>query len=172
MASIEKPAALSSVVASDGDVGSRLYFARGGGFGAMAACHHWHTAVVEVWPTLLRRVPLWPQLSAWRRCACGTAGGPRRRSRTAIGQGWQACCSSGIGRALRPSAAVRGQGAAGTPCALDSCSGLIRAPSGPGVCRQLRPRVFPDGRCCRWAGGRGVPASANRSSRRSGLSGF
>ena len=60
----------------------------------------------------------------------------------------------------------------GTLCALDSCSGPVLTPSGLGVCRQLGPRVFPDGRCCRWAGGRGVPASANRWSRRSGFPGL
>ena len=42
--------------------------------------------------------------------------------------------------------------AAGTLCALDSCSGPVRTPSGLGVYRQLGPRVFPDGRCCRYAG--------------------
>ena len=38
---------------------------------------------------LLRRpllLPLWPEPSAWRRCAYGTAGGPQRRFRTAIGR--------------------------------------------------------------------------------------
>ena len=40
------------------------------------------------------------------------------------------------------------------------------------LCRQLGLRVFPDGRCYRWAGGRGFPASANRWSRRSGFPGF
>ena len=62
--------------------------------------------------------------------------------------------------------------AAGTPCALDSCSGPVRTPNALGVCRRLGPRVFPDGRCCRWAGGRGVPASANHWSRRSGFPGL
>ena len=60
---------------------------------------------------------------------------------------------------LRLPAGVSVHRAAGTLCALDSCSGPVRTPSGLCVCRQLGPRVFPDGRCCRWAGGRGVPAS-------------
>ena len=111
------------------------------------------------WPILPRPASPWPLPSAWRRCACGTAGGPRRRFRTVIGRESPACCSSCTCRVPWLSEGVSVHRAAGTLCALDSCSGPVRTPSGLGVCRQLGPRVFPHGRCCRWAGGRGVPAS-------------
>ena len=102
-------------------------------------------------------------LSAIVRCCCFFSRGPsvgvaapadgsRRRFRTAIGRESPACCSSGIGRVPWLSAGVSVHRAAGTLCALDSCSGPVRTPSGLGVCRQLGPRVFPDGRCCRYAG--------------------
>ena len=124
-----------------------------------------------MWPILQRRASPWPLPSAWRRCACGTAGGFLHRWGIAFGQGWQACCSSGIGRVPWLSAGVSVHRATGTLCALDSCSGPVRTPSGLGVCRQLGPRVFPDGRCCRYAGGRGVRASENYWFLLSGFSG-
>ena len=145
-------------------------------FGESTTCRMWWLTLLGcLFATLLRcplLLTLWPEPSAWRSCACGTAGGPRRRWGTAIGRESPACYISGTCQAAWPSVSVPQRSAAGTPCPLDSWSGPVRTPSGLGVYRQLGLRVFPDGRCCRWAGGRGVPASANRWSRRSGFPGL
>ena len=47
---------------------------------------------------MLLPVPLLLRYSAWRHCACGTAGGSRRRWGSGSGPGWRACCSPGTGR--------------------------------------------------------------------------
>ena len=56
---------------------------------------------------------LQPLPSAWRRCACGTAGGSRRGFRTAIGRESPACCSSCTCRVPWLSAGVSVHRAAG-----------------------------------------------------------
>ena len=67
-----------------------------------------------------------PCVSAWSRCACGTAGGPRRRSCTAIRRELPACYISGICQAAWPSVSVPQRSAAGTPCAPEFCSWRVR----------------------------------------------
>ena len=61
-------------------------------------------------------------------CAWGTAGGPRRRFRTAIGWESLACYISGTCQAAWPSVSVPQRSAAGTPCAPGSCSWPVRTP--------------------------------------------
>ena len=90
-------------------------------------------------------VPLWLRPSAWRRCACGTAGGPQRMRGSVSDAGWRARCSSGTCRVPWPSAAVPGQGAGCTPCAPGSCSWPVRT---PGVAVAWLLVLL--GRCCRF----------------------
>ena len=81
---------------------------------------------VGIIPCSLLLVGLWP--SVWPRCACETAGWPRRRSCSAIGRESPACYSSGTCQAAWPSVSVPQRGAAGTPCAPGSCSWPVRTP--------------------------------------------
>ena len=75
-------------------------------------------------------------------CARGTAGGPRRRFRTAIGWESLACYSSGTCQAAWPSVSVSQRSAAGIPCAPGSCSWPVRVSD--------TPRVVPRGPLGRW----------------------
>ena len=69
-----------------------------------------------------------PCVSARHSCARGTAGGPLRRSCTAIRRESPACCISGTCQAAWPSVSVPQRSAAGTPCAPGSCSWRVRTP--------------------------------------------
>ena len=75
---------------------------------------------------LRRDQPRWqpgsqgPVLFAWPCCACGTAGGSRRRWGSGSGLVWRDCCSSCRCRVPWPFAGVPVRGGVGTPCARGS----------------------------------------------------
>ena len=77
--------------------------------------------IIPCWPLtglLCPSLPLvWPRPSAWRSCACGTAGGPRPGLAPRLAKDGRLCCSSGTCRGSWLSTAVPGHGGGSTLCA-------------------------------------------------------
>ena len=64
---------------------------------------------------------VWPRPSAWRRCACVTAGVSRCSVGSGSGLQWWGCCKSCRGQVPWPAGVFPADGAVGTPCVLGFC---------------------------------------------------